>query len=308
MTRKSLYLDHATLQRIWDAYRLGRVETVTQAGRGINNPAFIINDQYVLRLDGLDLEGRSRFYGEALAYQRLHEQHIPAPRVLAIDVSKRIVPHDLLLMTKIAGSTVIDSWPTLNPADRHQVAWEAGRYLAMMHDITFDGYGRLHLPADDRFPTWYGYIADYVQRYGSEAITEGILSTAQGLQLQRVFIDHRTIFDTVAPPRLVHWDFHFENVLQEHGHVTGILDFEWSLCGDPAYDFRQADQWEETCPASTQSLINGYLSLRPLLADHPLRVRLYSLLGYLDWAVDAHTPDERIWARAKLLEILSTFM
>jgi aminoglycoside phosphotransferase (APT) family kinase protein len=307
MTRKSISFDPATLQRIWDQHRLGSITTVTQASRGINNPAFIINDHYVVRFDGLALEGRSRFYGEALAYEKLREHDIPAPQVIAVDVSKQIVPHDYILMTKIEGATIIDSWPNLTLDQCQQVAQEAGRYLAKMHAITFDGYGKLKLPAAERFPTWYAYVMDYLHRYKSESVSMSILTEAQGNHLWDTFEQHRTLFESVQPARLIHWDFHFENVLQMDGHVTGILDFEWSLCGDPAFDFRLEWQWEDTCPGSAQGLYHGYLAERSLPADQELRVRLYSLLGFLDWAVDAQNDGESIWARQKLLDGLATF-
>lgn len=307
MTRQAITLTYETFQAIWDQHRLGRVESVIQSSRGINNPTFLINDQYAIRFDGLGLEGRSRFFGEALAYERLAEHHIPAPRVIAVDVSKRVVPHDYLLMTKVAGMTIVDSWSSLTRDQREQVAGQAGRYLALMHEITFEGYGKLKLPAAERFPTWYGYVMDYLQRYGAEAVNDGILTNAQGEQLQRIFEAQRGMFERVQPARLIHWDFHFENVLQENGRVTGILDFEWALCGDPAFDFRLEWQWEQTCPGSSGALYRGYLAARALPDDQALRVRLYSLLGFLDWAVDAQNDGERVWARTKLMEGLAAF-
>jgi aminoglycoside phosphotransferase (APT) family kinase protein len=307
MTRKSISLDHTTLQRIWDQHQLGRVETVTQASRGINNPTFLINDQYAIRFDGLDQSGRSRFYGEALAYAQLRERNIPAPQVIAVDVSKAIVPHDYILMTKVAGSTIMDSWPTLDHAKRQQVTEETGRYLAMLHNISFEGYGPLHLPAEERFSRWDGYLADYLQQFGAMAVTADILTARQTEKLSSVLAQHRTLFDTVTSARLVHCDFHFENVLQEHGNVTSILDFEWALCGDPMYDFRFEWQWEQACPGSTQALYRGYLAERDLPNDQRLRIRLYATFGYLVWAVNAQNEGELVWARHKLLDGLATF-
>lgn len=48
MTRKSLALEPSTLQRLWDQHQLGRIESVRQASRGINNPTFLVNDQYAI--------------------------------------------------------------------------------------------------------------------------------------------------------------------------------------------------------------------------------------------------------------------
>ncbi len=67
---------------------------------------------------------------------------------------------------------------------------------------------------------------------------------------------------------LIHSDYHYENILQRAGRLTGILDFEWALSGDPAYDFMNADVRERQIPGSEAAFRIGYHSLRSFDAEH----------------------------------------
>ncbi len=295
---KSFQIANEDLQCIADAWNLGPIEQVIWAGRGMNNPTLIVNDHFVIRFDGLGFESRSRFFGEKLAYEALHERAIPAPEVIALDVSKSLVPQDFLILTKIEGRPLIDDWQTLSLAEREQAGREAGRYLALMHEINFEGYGKLSLLDHERFPDWYAYMMDVLDRYGREAVAQNLLTSKENDRMITVFEHHKSMLENVVPGRLVHWDYHFENILQQGGRITGIIDFEWSLSGDPNYDFKLRDQWESDCPGSRDLIYRGYTAQRPLPDDHELRVTLYSIMMNLDYlvdgAIDAHQVEALI--------------
>jgi aminoglycoside phosphotransferase (APT) family kinase protein len=139
-------------------------------------------------------------------------------------------------------------------------------------------------------------------------MTTGVLTSSDYDRLLAVFAAHKPLFDQVTVPHLVHWDYHFENILQQDGHISGILDFEWALCGDPTLDLRQERQWEETCPGSRDFVYAGYTAHRALAPDHALRVKLYTMLQNLDWAVDqGFAGDTQIEGKAQLLAALASF-
>lgn len=303
MFKRGFSIDQATLQRIFDAHRLGQVKTVEWVGLGRNNPALIVNDALVLRFDGIINEGVSRFHGEARAYTALNAAGVPAPRVLLVDDSAALVPQHYLIMTKIEGTPLIQAWPTLNPAQREGAAHQAGELLAKMHGITFEEFGKLYGTARI-FGTWRAYLEDYFNRYTREAADEHLIAPDTIKRMEATMARHAPLLDSVTTPRLVHWDYHFENLLYKHGAITGVLDFEWSLAGDPAHDFNRRDQWESDCPGSRAPLYAGYASLRPLEADHDARVALYQMLWYVDCVVDAADDAEANEFREKLTAVL----
>lgn len=307
MFKRGFTIDQANLQRIFDAHGLGAVSSVSWAGLGRNNPALIVNDALVIRFDGIINEGVSRFHGEAWAYKALDAAGVPAPRVLVVDDSSTLVPEHYLIMTKIEGAPLIQAWPTLTPTEREAAAYQAGVLLARMHGITFERFGKLY-GKERIFGTWRAYLEDYLNRYAREAAADGVIAPATLRQIEAVMEKHTPLLDSVTTPRLVHWDYHFENLLYRDGAITGVLDFEWALAGDPAHDFNRRDQWESDCPGSRAPLYAGYTGIRPLDADHEARVALYQMLWYVDCVVDAGDDDEADEFRGKLSEKLSILL
>jgi aminoglycoside phosphotransferase (APT) family kinase protein len=278
----------ATLQALWNAHGLGQIQTISQPSRGVVNRCFIINESHVIRFDVLDdWGGINRYAGEKWAYATLRDSPIPVPEVVALDSSKSLAPYDYLILTKVPGRAVIDSWPDLSPEERSHIAYTAGVYLATIHGYQFDGFNLLfELAAGKSEANWAGYIADFYDTYGGNARDNGALPAETLERMERVIHRMQPLLATVARGTFVHGDYHFENVLQADGVITGVIDFEWALCGDPAWDFRIDEQLEETCPGSRDAFYAGYTSRHPLTDHHAERVAFYKLLMYLDYLVN----------------------
>ncbi len=302
--RAAFQIDDTAFARIWHAQGLGSVRSVDWAGTGVNNPAFVINNSYVLRFDGLINRGLSRFHGEHIAYNHVRKLGIPCPQIIAIDDSQTLVPYDYMIMTRVEGRPLLDSWPDLTSAQQQAVASEAGHVLALMHTISLPQFGRLY-GTEQVFGTWYAYITDKFERDAQEAVTGGLLTSAVSDRMRTVLQNYRPVFDSVQQPRLVHWDYHFGNLLQQDGKITAVLDFEWALGGDPAHDFNRRSEWEEQCPDSSAWIYSGYTRLSPLTADHETRVSLYEMLWFLDCVIDAPHVTEADVMRSKLVNRLT---
>ncbi len=301
--RVNFQIDDATLTHIWSAHGLGAVRTVDWAGKGVNNPAFVINDTHVVRFDGLINEGVSRFHGERIAYDLLRQAGIPCPQVIVLDDSKTLAHYDYMIMNKVEGITILDSWSELTPTQQHEVAYEAGCLLTSIHNIRLSKFGNLY-GTERVFENWYAYVIDKFGRDGHESVADGLLAPSIRDRMQIVFEAHQPIFDTVIQPHLIHWDYHFGNLMQKDGKITAVLDFEWALGGDPAHDFNRRDEWESECPGSSALVYKGYTSLRPLQYDHETRVALYEMLWFVDCIIDAGDAAEADFMRTKLVDRL----
>lgn len=303
---RAFQLDQPALAALCEAHGLGAPRMVDWAARGRNNPTLIVNDAYVIRFDGLDGLADapvSRFYGEQRAYAALKAAGIPAPEVIAVDTRRALVPQDYIVMTRVSGHPVIDTWDDLTPPQRERLAVEAGEILARMHAIPFQTYGRLY-GQEQVYGSWREYIQAYFARYAAQALAEQVLDRALIARLERALTRHSGLLASVTEARLIHWDYHFENILQQDGKITGVLDFEWALSGDPAYDLRIEQQWEETCPGSRAALYAGYRRLRPLPDDLPLRLDLYRMVTHLDFTLDAADDAEAEFMCGRMLAAL----
>jgi aminoglycoside phosphotransferase (APT) family kinase protein len=295
-----------TLQAICTAHGLGTIERLTQPEQGNINRCLIVNDAYVLRFDVLDWGGQNRYVGEKWACDLLRETDVPVPQVLALDTSKRLVPYDYLIMTKMPGQPISTSAAALTPEQRQAIGYAAGQYLATMHSHTFDQFGLLyHLVAGTPNPDWAAYVADHYRYYRGQVQALSILSDEVFARLDALLLRMKPLFDAVRQGVLIHGDYHFLNLLQQDGKLSAVLDFDWASSGDPSWDFRIDDAIEEELPGSRDAFYAGYTSRRPLPDGHWERVAFYRIGLYLDLLeMAAHDPDEIALITAQLLHEL----
>jgi aminoglycoside phosphotransferase (APT) family kinase protein len=238
----------------------------------------------VIRFDALDDEDQAdRYQTEKLAYTLLGGI-VPVPEVIALDESRSLAPVNYLITTKCPGRQMIERWQDLTGAQRQRAAFQAGVCLAQMHNQTlFRRCGAPHKVVEGKgFVVWYDYMKDFADRYMREARELQALDEPMMKRIDRTVTGLKPIMETVTQAVLLHSDYHFENVLQSDGMVTGIIDFEWAITGDPAWDFRVEDKWEEMCPGSREIIYAGYQSRRTLPDHLQHRAALYKLLMWLD--------------------------
>ena len=284
-------IDNTLLQRILQAHRLGTLQTVIRPTRGSINPCYILNDAYVIRFTTLIDKGGSRFESERIAYDLLRDSAVPVPQVVALDLSQEIAPYAYLMTTKLPGATVIDSWQALTPAQQAHIAYDTGRYLAQIHSHTFDRFGKL-LSLD--FDRWYNYMADFLGRYAQQALQLGGLNAQEVDRLHAILQRHQPLLGNITQGAMLHSDYHFENILQQAGEITGIIDFEWAYAGDPLADLVVADEWEHTCPGSKAGVMAGYTALRSLGPDADIRMGIYRMLWLLESLVDHKKASDEV--------------
>jgi aminoglycoside phosphotransferase (APT) family kinase protein len=93
--------------------------------------------------------------------------------------------------------------------------------------------------------------------------------------------------EEITTPRLVHWDLWEGNVFVKEGKITGIIDFERAMWGDPLqeYFFR--------LHCYNKSFTDGYG--RDLRAEAPVRALLYDIYLYLIMVIETkyrNYPDD----------------
>jgi aminoglycoside phosphotransferase (APT) family kinase protein len=275
------------IRGIWAAHGLDPVRSIVPTPSGLRNESYIVNDALVIRFNTQDPQF-AKFSNERAAYDLLAHSTLRVPTVVTLDESRKLVPYDYIITTRLPGANVAESRATLTPAEQEALAWEAGVSLAQLHAFPFERFGKLRDPAHPPFPTWPAFFRDYVQRYMDPARQYGLVDAGTLARLRAVLGRTHDLLARVERGVLVHSDFHYENLLQEGGRLTGILDFEWALAGDPTVDFMAAPTRERQLPGSEAVFLAGYRSLRRLDADHDRRLAVYQLFLALETAVTDH--------------------
>jgi len=290
------------IEAIWRMHVLGTVASVVPMASGSRNETYLVNDASVLRVNTRDGQF-AKFRNESLAYDLLTGSGLPVPRVVSLDESRRLLPYDYMVVTRLPGSNLRESWQSFDAAQLSRLAWEAGRALARLHGITLAGFGPLHRLADRPFGTWHEYFHDYAGRYLARARERGVLDDDLHARLIAVLDRESPLLARVTTGVLVHSDYHYENILQTGGTLSGLLDFEWALSGDPAFDFVAGDVREAMIPGSEAHFVAGYTTVRFLDTEHGRRVPLYRLFALVEAAATRAMQNETDEIHAARLQI-----
>jgi aminoglycoside phosphotransferase (APT) family kinase protein len=137
---------------------------------------------------------------------------------------------------------------------------EVGHCLRQVHALTSDHYGCVgeHRPMEPQ-PDWasalqimWNLLLDDVEQCDG-------YSPAQAVFMRRLADRHIKVFDRPVAASLLHMDVWAENILaDENGRMTGLIDWDRALWGDPEIEFAVLDY----CGISEPAFWEGYGAVR----------------------------------------------
>jgi aminoglycoside phosphotransferase (APT) family kinase protein len=139
-------------------------------------------------------------------------------------------------------------------------------------------------------------------------------------EIRRLVDAHRPALAEVERPVLVHWDLWDGNILVSNDAagpvVTGIIDSERALQGDPVFEFTSltvfSEQAEDDRFVVDEDFLSGYCEVAgPLVLNGALRARLalYRTYLYLVMLIEVAprqiSGEERHWRHTKCSAMVS---
>jgi aminoglycoside phosphotransferase (APT) family kinase protein len=277
-------ISRADIHNIWQAHHLGPVSTIEPILSASRNLAYYVNDDFILRVNHIDPHLR-KFRNEQAALERLAGAELPVPQAVLLDESRSIIPYDLIVLTRLPGASIAESRASLAPEEVTKLAAASGRALDCLHQIEFAQFGDFSDLVKRPFATWQKFFLDYAEYYLAEANRSGQIDSAQEIALNEILLQMEPQLAGVNQGVFVHSDFHYENILQQDGRLTGLLDFEWAHSGDPAADFVSAGERQRVLPESEEAFMEGYLDGMEISNGFWERVKLYRIFLDLEDAV-----------------------
>lgn len=214
---------------------------------------------------------------------------IPTPGLLA---AGELDGWSYVVMEQLRGVCLKDAWPGVPREERLRICREVGTAAARMHALPADGLPALEVD-------WAAFIAaqrdrciEHQRRQGlAEAWLRQIPAFLEGVDLGGGRTD-----------ALLHTEIMREHLLVEGAaarwEITGLLDFEPAMIGDPAYDLASVGIF--LCgaePGLFPAFLAGYgPHARDLTADLQRRVLAYALLhrySNLRWYLETVPPRAR---------------
>jgi aminoglycoside phosphotransferase (APT) family kinase protein len=306
----------AVAQAIVDAH-MGhdlRLEAFEELKEGYFNAAYYLKpsdgQERVLKVappDSVQVLGYEKdiMRAEVEVMRLVQEQtSMPVPAIYAYDASRQLLGSDYFIMAFVPGIPLHKLRNALTLEENTAIDQQLGHYLREMNAIQGKAFGYYASPF---FANW---------REAFAAMLNGILVDGQALSVQlpcpydvlsERLTRHFDVLNEVTTPQLVHWDLWDGNVFvdEKTRHITGIIDFERSLWGDPLMEanFRTMDE--------ANAFGEGYGV--PML-DTPnkrLRRTLYNVYLYLIMVIEHHyrnyeSWDVTNWAHGELVKALES--
>ncbi len=267
--------DHYSLEPTWVRFQ--------PCDTGKFNHTYFVDgtpESIVLRIAPVDDPSRYLFYEYRMIRQEpeLHEvlrrdTSVPVPRIILADFSQSMTDRDFLVLERIEGYPISDH-PDLTSTKLDDVLRAVGRCLREVHDVTANKYGYLRdgvmTPQDDwarAFTIMWNRLLDDVDACGG-------YDTDQATMLRGLLDKYLNVFDRDVPASLLHMDVWGQNILADNaGNLTGLIDWDRALWGDPEIEFAVLDY----CGVSEPAFWEGYGRKRDATAEAKVRKVFYVL-------------------------------
>jgi len=273
-------LSKKKIQEIFDAHSLGNVKTKRILVEGVSNPAYIINDKVVLRVkkDSRDF----KFEKEKFLFGLLKKKtDLPVPKVIDLDISKKIIPHDYILLEKLPSELLKKSFSKLSNTQKRKLAFELGLSLAKIHSIHFKNVGHFKPDKLVKDISWSKFVWG-IYTDSLKSIKKGYFLDENLIKRIESFIeDNKNLLDVKFKPSLIHGDYNGGNILIHNGKISGIFDLEWSFSGHSEYELSAMNlKLMKTISPNQEDFFRGYESKIKRRNDHE---KFESFYGIIYW-------------------------
>lgn len=218
-------------------YALGRpVRTVTRFATGMANFVFDVTlmdgEAVVARLAAL----RGGLDGAAYWLARLRPLGVPVPRVLLADLAATVTPFPGLVLERLPGSDLGHVLPTLNAAQRKDIAAAVVAAQRIVHGLPPGaGYGYV-AHAEGPFPhrAWGDVVAASLARSRDRIAHAGVFPVSAVDTLAALLPRWERYLASVHAVAFLD-DTTTKNVLVHDGRFSGIVDVDVVCYGDPLW-------------------------------------------------------------------------
>jgi fructosamine-3-kinase len=161
-----------------------------------------------------------------------HNSAIPVPEIHAFDDACDLCDAPYFFMEKLAGESLEHVRNSLPDDVQASIRFQIGAIVRAINGFTgsYFGYpGNPELRAGD----WKSAFLKIVNSVLADGAARNVDYGFPGAELRSVVEKHAAALEEVRIAHLVHWDAWDPNFFVRDGRITGLLDFERALWGDP---------------------------------------------------------------------------
>ncbi|WP_256758938.1 phosphotransferase family protein [Cohnella sp. WQ 127256] len=220
-------------------------------------------------------------------------KQLPIPHIIAYDQSLSLLPAEYFIMEHLEGTPYNQVKDDLTEEARETIEHELGELNRLINDVKGEGYGFYTQPTGQSWRDSFRGMILGVLEDGKDA---GVSLPISYSELEELIEQRLDVMNDVQEPRLLHWDLWDGNFFVKDGKITGIIDFERAIWGDPLMEhyfsrfnpsepFRRGYGLFPTEPSqiARRKLYDLYLDL---ILFVECAYRKYENEGHVNWAYD----------------------
>lgn len=212
------------------------------------------------------------------------------------DTSNSICDGHYFFMEKLPGDNYFSIREKMSEEEIAAVDKETGKIARELSEIRNPKFG--FLGEDKRYDTLFEFVRYMLGNLISDAKKKDIdILYDEGTFMERLERDKNT-FEEVREASLVHWDMWEGNIFVKDGHISGIIDWERALWGEPFMDdrFRMHNRGKNFLEGFGQTSFSE---------DESIRLRWYDVILYLTMMIEVYyrkfeDKGQYYWAREML--------
>ncbi|MFC5470693.1 phosphotransferase family protein [Cohnella suwonensis] len=154
----------------------------------------------------------------------------PIPSLYAYDDTLRVLPVEYFVMSYMEGTPYNKVKGELPEADRNAIEVQLGELNRRINEVKGPRFGYYARPDH---ATWREAFAEMIYGVLEDGKEMSVELPVPYEELEREIGRRLHVLDEVTEPRLAHWDLWDGNVFVKDGRITGIVDFERAMWGDP---------------------------------------------------------------------------
>jgi len=171
----------------------------------------------------------------------LQKYHLPIPRVLCTDFSKRVIDRNYIFTEYCPGYNAFYRLKMLTPPEQDALYGELGRYAKRIHAIE-NPAGWFGAPAPLKpFRKWSEFVRWHALTLLQELHGKSFMALPSSLGVPTILDKMQETPDEIKTPRLIHGDLWLRNILiarrQGTYTISAILDWDRCTWGDPYFEW-----------------------------------------------------------------------
>lgn len=202
---------------------------------------------------------------------------VPVPEVYGCDASRRRVPFAWQALERIDARD-LNHWYKAGELDEARIARDIGSAIARWQSLRFKGFGTFHATDGTTLAGYHTHYRDHfhlqLARHLAFLVERGFLSSDETSAIERQIARHDDLLEH-AEGCFVHKDLALWNVLGMRDRILAFIDFDDAVSGDAMDDLSLLACFHDA--KFIGAALDGYLSARPLPAEHEKRFWLHLL-------------------------------